>query len=50
MTDRNPPTSNRQLLTILGIFLAIGCLLLWGSLKLVDGLILLIPPELEQRL
>lgn len=50
MTDRNPPTSNRQLLTLLGIFLAIGCLLLWGSIKLLDGLILLIPPELEQRL
>ena len=50
MTDRNPPTSNRQLLTLLGIFVALGCLLLWGSIKLVDGLILLIPPELEQRL
>ncbi len=50
MTDRNPPTSNRQLLAILGIFVASGCLLLWGSLQLVDGLILLIPPELEQRL
>ena len=24
--------------------------MLWGSIKLVDGLILLIPPELEQRL
>jgi predicted Zn-dependent protease len=50
MTDRNPPPSNRQLLTLLGIFLALGCLLLWGIFKLVDGLILLIPPELEQRL
>jgi predicted Zn-dependent protease len=50
MTDRNPPTSNRQLLALLGIFVGLGCLLLWGSLKLVDGLILLIPPELEQRL
>ncbi|TAF50662.1 MAG: peptidase M48 [Oscillatoriales cyanobacterium] len=50
MTDRNPPTSNRQLLALLGIFVALVCLLLWGSIKLVDGLILLIPPELEQRL
>jgi len=50
MTDRNPRTSNRQLLTLFGIFLALVCLLLWGSIKLVDGLILLIPPELEQRL
>ncbi len=50
MSDRNPRTSNRQLLTLFGIFLALVCLLLWGSIKLVDGLILLIPPELEQRL
>ncbi|NJR22069.1 MAG: M48 family metallopeptidase [Richelia sp. CSU_2_1] len=50
MTDRNPPTSNKQLLIILGIFLALGCLLLWGTLKLVDGLILLIPPSVEQQL
>jgi predicted Zn-dependent protease len=50
MTDRNPPTSNKQLLIILGIFLALGCLLFWGALKLVDGLILLIPPSVEQQL
>jgi predicted Zn-dependent protease len=50
MSDRNPPTSNRQLLALLGIFLALGCLLIWGIFKLADGLILLIPPNLEQRL
>jgi Zn-dependent protease with chaperone function len=50
MSDRNPPPSNRQLLTLLGIFLALGVLLIWGIFKLADGLILLIPPSAEQRL
>ena len=47
---RNPPPSNRQLLIVLGMFvgfiLGVICLVAW----LVDSLVWLIPPSVEQQL
>ena len=47
---RNPPPSNRQLLILLGMFvgfiLGVICMVVW----LVDSLVLLIPPSVEQQL
>ncbi len=48
--DRNPPTSNRQLLILAGIFLAFIGLIIWGISWLFSALIYLIPPKLEQQL
>ena len=49
-SSRNPPTSNRQLLTILAIFLGliVGCI--WLILFIVDSLVWVIPVSAEQQL
>ncbi|MBC6481466.1 MAG: hypothetical protein GDA56_30640 [Hormoscilla sp. GM7CHS1pb] len=52
--NRNPPTSNRQLLIILGLFvgfIAIVLWLLWWAIGLlVNALVWYIPIEVEQQL
>ena len=50
MTDRNPPPTARQLLTILAIFVGFIVGVVWLLLLLVDNLVLLIPVEVEQQL
>ncbi len=50
MTDRNPPPTARQLLTILTIFVGFIVGVVWLLLLLVDNLVLLIPVEVEQQL
>ncbi|MBW4598837.1 MAG: M48 family metallopeptidase [Calothrix sp. FI2-JRJ7] len=49
-TNRNPPTSNRQLFIILGIFLSIILGIIWLVGLLVDNLVWVIPPDIENRL
>jgi predicted Zn-dependent protease len=49
-TNRNPPTSNRQLLIILGIFLSIILCILWLVGLIVDNLVWIIPPNVEQQI
>lgn len=49
-SSRNAPTSNRQLLIILTIFLAIMVGLIWLLVFLVDSLVWVIPVSLEQQL
>lgn len=48
--NRNPPTSNRQLLIILGIFLSIILGIIWLVGLLVDNLVWVIPPNVEKQL
>ena len=50
MTNRNPPPSNRQLLILLGIFVGFIVLVIWLLGLLINGLIGLIPPSVEQKL
>lgn len=50
MTDRNPPPTARQLLTILAIFAIFIVGVVWLLLLLVDNLVALIPVEVEQQL
>jgi predicted Zn-dependent protease len=49
-SDRNPPTSNRQLLIILGGVVALILGIIWGLGLLLNSLIGLIPPQVEQTL
>jgi predicted Zn-dependent protease len=49
-TNRNPPTNNRQLLMILGIFLSIILCIIWLVGLIVDNLVWIIPPNVENRL
>ncbi|OKH42825.1 peptidase M48, partial [Calothrix sp. HK-06] len=49
-TNRNPPTSNRQLFIILGIFLSIILGVIWLVGLLVDNLVWVISPDIENRL
>ncbi|BAZ10066.1 peptidase M48 Ste24p [Calothrix sp. NIES-4071] len=49
-TNRNPPTSNRQLLIILGIFLSIILGIIWLVGLIVDNLVWVIPPDVERQL
>jgi predicted Zn-dependent protease len=48
--DRNPPTSNRQLLILAGMFLAFIGLIIWGISWFFGVLVYAIPPQLEQKL
>jgi predicted Zn-dependent protease len=49
-SSRNAPTSNRQLLIIFTIFLAVFVGLIWLLVFLVDSLVWVIPVSLEQQL
>ncbi|MBW4671693.1 MAG: M48 family metallopeptidase [Cyanomargarita calcarea GSE-NOS-MK-12-04C] len=49
-TNRNPPTSNRQLLIIFGIFLGIIIVIIWLVCFFVDNLVWIISPRIEQQL
>lgn len=49
-SSRNPPPSNRDLLILLGMFAAFVVGVIWIVGLLVNGLIGLIPPEVEQKL
>ncbi len=49
-SDRNPPPSNRQLLVLLGIFLGLILVGIWLLNWLLNSIIVLIPPSVEQRL
>jgi predicted Zn-dependent protease len=49
-SSRNPPPSNRQLLTLAGIFIGFVALIIWAIAWFFNVLILLIPPSLEQQL
>jgi predicted Zn-dependent protease len=49
-SDRNPPPSNRQLLILLGLFVGFIVGVIWLLNLLVNGLIWLIPPSVEQQL
>ena len=48
--DRNPPTNNRQLITLLGLFLGSLVAVIWGLGLLVNNLVYLIPVSAEQQL
>lgn len=49
-TNRNPPPSNRQLLILLGLFIGFIVAVFWLLNLLVNGLIGMIPPSVEQKL
>lgn len=49
-SDRNPPPSNRQLLVILGAVVALIIGAIWALGLLLNYLIGLIPPQVEQKL
>ncbi len=49
-TNRNPPTSNRQLFIILGIFLSIILCIIWLVALLIDNLVWIVPPDVETKL
>ncbi len=49
-SDRNPPPSNRQLLILLGLFVGFIVGIIWLLNLLINGLIWLIPPSVEQQL
>jgi Zn-dependent protease with chaperone function len=49
-SDRNPPPSNRQLLKLLGIVVALVIFLIWAFGSLANQLIWWIPPSVEQQL
>lgn len=48
--NRNPPPSNRQLLILLGIFLGFVVGVIWLIGLMINNLVWLIPPSLEQQL
>ncbi|WP_293094351.1 hypothetical protein [Moorena sp. SIOASIH] len=48
--SRNPPPSNRQLLILLGLFISFIVGVIWLLNLLINGLIGLIPPSVEQKL
>lgn len=48
--NRNPPPSNRQLLILLGLFVGLIVGVIWLLNLLINGLIGLIPPSVEQQL
>ena len=48
--SRNPETSNRQLLILLGLFVGFIIAVIWLIGLLVNGLIWLIPPSVERQL
>ena len=48
--DRNPPANNRQLITLLTLFLGSIFAVIWGFGLLVDRLVYLIPVSAEQQL
>jgi len=50
MSDRNSPTSNRQLLILVGLFVLAIALTIWGGLALADFAITRIPVSVEQKL
>jgi predicted Zn-dependent protease len=50
MSDRNPATSNRQLLILAGLFVLAIALTIWGGLALADFAITRIPVSVEQKL
>jgi len=49
-SSRNPPTSNRQLLIVLGLFLTFIVAIFWLLGLVINNLVLLIPPSFEQKL
>lgn len=49
-SSRNPPPSNRQLLILFGILIACALVVIWLLGLLVNGLVWLIPPSVEQHL
>lgn len=49
-SDRNAPPSNRELLTLLGIFGGFIILVLWLIWLAVDNIVWFIPPQVEQQL
>lgn len=49
-SSRNPPTSNRQLLILAGIFIAVIALVIWAIAWVFNALIYLVPPSVEQQL
>lgn len=49
-SDRNPPPNNRQLLTILGLMIGFSWGVFWLLGLLLNGLVWLIPPSVEQQL
>jgi predicted Zn-dependent protease len=49
-SSRNPPTSNRQLLILAGIFIAVIIAVIGAIAWVFNGLIYLIPPSVEQQL
>lgn len=48
--DRNPPANNRQLITLLVLFLGTIVAVVWGFSLLVDRLVYFIPVSVEQQL
>lgn len=48
-SDCNPPPKNRQLLTILGLLIGLGWGVFWLLGVLLNGLVWLIPPSVEQQ-
>lgn len=50
MTTRNPPPNTRQLLILLGIFIAFIIFVIWLLGLVVSSLIGLIPPSVEQKI
>ncbi len=48
--DRNPPANNRQLLTLLALFLGSLFAVIWGFGLLLNNLVYWIPVSVEQRL
>jgi predicted Zn-dependent protease len=49
-SDRNPPPSNRQLLKLLGIVVALVIFLFWAFGAIANQVIWWIPPSVEQQL
>lgn len=50
MSDRNPPTSNRQLLILAGLFVLAIALTIWAGMAIADFAITRIPISVEQKL
>ena len=48
--SRNPPPSNHQLLILLGMFISFVLVIFWLLGLLVNGIVWLIPPSVEQKL
>ena len=49
-SNRNPPPSNRQLLILFGMFVGFIIGIIWVVVWLVNSLVWLIPPSVEQQL